>query len=114
MRIRALLCRRAVTEQEPGLHQTRYWRHALAEAGGSTYGTTRGCALSQVELEELRDLYGAGNQLGKVLRKLAKVAEDDELQQPLEKGPTCSTMLRSLCNGAHGTRCRHAVFNPTD
>jgi hypothetical protein len=96
------------------LHQTRYWRHALAEAGGSTYGTTRGCALSQVELEELRDLYGAGNQLGKVLRKLAKVAEDDELQQPLEKGPTCSTMLRSLCNGAHGTRCRHAVFNPTD
>lgn len=38
--------------------------------------------LSKVVLEELRDLYSAGNQLVKVLPKLTKAAEDDELQQP--------------------------------
>jgi ferritin-like metal-binding protein YciE len=37
--------------------------------------------LREVMLEELRDLYSAENQLVKALPKLAKAAEDDELQQ---------------------------------
>jgi Domain of unknown function (DUF892) len=56
-------------------------------SGGFDLRDYASCTFSQVELEELRNLYGAGNQLVKVLRKLAKVAEDDELQQPFEKGP---------------------------
>jgi ferritin-like metal-binding protein YciE len=37
--------------------------------------------LREVMLEELRDLYSAENQLVKALPKLAKAAEDDQLQQ---------------------------------
>jgi ferritin-like metal-binding protein YciE len=37
--------------------------------------------LREVMLEKLRDLYSAENQLVKALPKLAKAAEDDELQQ---------------------------------
>jgi ferritin-like metal-binding protein YciE len=37
--------------------------------------------LREVMLEELRDLYSAESQLVKALPKLAKAAEDDELQQ---------------------------------
>jgi ferritin-like metal-binding protein YciE len=37
--------------------------------------------LREVMLEELRDLYSAENQLVKALPKLAKAAEDEELQQ---------------------------------
>jgi ferritin-like metal-binding protein YciE len=37
--------------------------------------------LRKVMLEELRDLYSAENQLVKALPKLAKAAEDDELQK---------------------------------
>ena len=38
-------------------------------------------ALSDVLLDELRDLYSAENQLVKALPKLAKAAEDEELKQ---------------------------------
>ena len=37
--------------------------------------------LRDVMLEELRDLYSAENQLVKALPKLAKAAQDEELQQ---------------------------------
>jgi ferritin-like metal-binding protein YciE len=37
--------------------------------------------LREAMLEELRDLYSAENQVVKALPKLAKAAEDDELQQ---------------------------------
>jgi ferritin-like metal-binding protein YciE len=43
--------------------------------------------LREVMLEELRDLYSAENQLVKALPKLAKAAEDDELQQVFSDKP---------------------------
>ena len=31
MQINTLLCRRAVTKREAGLHQSTYWRHAMPQ-----------------------------------------------------------------------------------
>jgi ferritin-like metal-binding protein YciE len=58
------------------LHQSTYWHHAMPEMEDF-----QPMGLREVMLEELRDLYSAENQLVKALPKLAKAAEDDELQQ---------------------------------
>jgi ferritin-like metal-binding protein YciE len=63
-------------KQQAGLHQSTYW-HPLMP--GMEIFNPMG--LREVMLEELRDLYSAENQLVKALPKLAKAAEDDELQQ---------------------------------
>jgi ferritin-like metal-binding protein YciE len=51
---------------------------ASSDAGNEDF---QQMGLREVMLEELRDLYSAENQLVKALPKLAKAAEDDELQQ---------------------------------